>query len=581
MDSHREIETDVLIIGSEAAGARAAIEIADRKLRVLLVTKGIMGRSAVTVKASYSVAGAFGFADPRDTPQEHLSNTVAAGRYVNNQALAEIMTREGPERLDELGKWGMKWEKAADGRYHQMQMYGHTYPRSLTLDSRFKKKNIGLEIVRVLRREVTSRSLITLKNDVFVSAYLTASQGGVNGCVAIDLKTGEVLVIRTKTVIDATGGGMFIYKNHSAAPESTGDGYAMGYRAGAELVDMEFVQFIPIQLYHPPTNVHGERFMRRYDPERMEFTDRDVMSRAIALEIKNGRGTPHGGVWLDASYLADKIIETVIEKRAPNWISKGGTDLLKHGLDLRKVPLEIGPAAHYFSGGLNVHEHWATTVPGLFAAGEVAGGAHGANRIPGNALEETQVSAVRSARGAAEYARAVGPTGVDKEQIQAEKERVLAVFAHAPKGGTRPFKLIHALQDLMWNTVGVLRNESGLTKAIEAIERIKTEQLPYVTLSSPNRLYNRDWIDYLELGNMLAVGEMIARAALFRTESRGAHYREDYPDPSREWHKNITVRLSGTSMVLTALPVTVTKIQLPAEEVQGGYAHGKSKTLRS
>lgn len=580
MDSYKEIDTDVVIVGSEAAGARAAMELADGKLNVLMLTKSIMAKSAVTVKAVFSVSGAFGFADPRDNPEEHLRDTVEAGRYLNDQTLAEIFTREGPERLDELGKLGVKWDKAPDGRYRQVKMYGHTYARSLSVG--FK---VGIDWMRVLKREVAARSLITLQNDVFVTNYLTSSTGGVIGCFAIDLRSGDLLVIRSKAVIDATGGGMYVYRTNSAAPESTGDGYAMGYRVGAELQDMEFVQFYPIQMYFPPTlredqaipafartflrarlyNLHGERFMLRYDPEHMELADRDVLARAIFMEVKQGRGTPHGGVWLDASYLADKIIETVVDKMAPNWTLRG-VDMRKYGIDLRKDPLEVGPTAHFFCGGLRVDEDWATGIPGLFAAGEVVGGANGANRLPGNALEETQVSAVRAARSAAEYARGVSLTEIGRGQIEAERNRVLKIFTQDRKKAPRPIKFIRTLQTLMWNNVGVLRNEAELTEAIEEIERIRIEELPRLTAASKGRVFNRDWIESLELANMLDVSEMIARSALYRTESRGCHYREDCPESSQDWLKNIVIRAEDGGMTLTDVPVVGGKIPLPLEE---------------
>jgi len=579
MDGHKEIQTDVLIIGSEAAGARAAIEFADRNLNVLMVTKSIMAKSAVTVKAVFSVSGAFGFADPRDNPEVHFKDTVEAGRYLNNQKLAEVVTREGPTRLDELGKWGVKWDKAPDGRYLQVKMYGHTYARSLSVGF-----GVGVEWMRILRKEVEKRPQITLKNDTFVTNYLKSKGGEVNGAFAIDLRTGDLFVIKAKVVLDATGGGMYLYRTNSATPESTGDGYAMGYRAGAELMDMEFVQFYPIQMYYPPTlredqgtpafvrtflrgklyNFFGERFMRRYDPEHMELADRDVLARAIFMEIKQGRGTAHGGVWLDSSYLPDKIIEAVVDRMAPGWTLRG-INLLKYGIDLRKDPLEVGPVAHFFCGGVRVNERWETGIPGLFVAGEAAGGANGANRLPGNALEETQVSAVIAAHSAAEYVKKVKRTEVDEEQIKAEKAKVLRPFEN-PEGGSRPIKLIRELQNIMWDYVGVLRTGKELEGAVDKIEGMRKEALKRVFIPIKSRVYNRDWIESLEVENMLDVGEMIAKAASLRTESRGCHYRDDFPKPSRDWLKNIYLRKEGTKMALKTEPVVVTKIPLSLEE---------------
>ena len=579
MESHKEIETDVLIIGSEAAGARAAIELSDKNLNVLMVTKSVMAKSAVTVKAVFSVSGAFGFADPRDNPEVHFQDTVEAGRYLNNQKLAEIVTSEGPKRLDELGKWGVKWDKAPDGRYLQVKMYGHTYARSLSVGFR-----VGLEWMRILKKEVAKRPRITVKNDVFVSNYLKSKRGEVSGAFAIDIRTGDLWVIKAKAVLDTTGGGMYLYRTNSGTPESTGDGYAMGYRAGAELTDMEFVQFYPIQMYYPPTlkedqgtpafvrtflrgklyNFYGERFMRRYDAEHMELADRDVLARAIFMEIKQGRGTPHGGVWLDASYLPDKIIESVIDKMAPNWTLRG-INLPKYGIDLRKDPLEVGPVAHFFCGGIRVDERWETGIPGYFVAGEVVGGANGANRLPGNALEETQVSAVIAANSAAEYAQKILHTQIDREQIDVEKARVLRVFENPP-GGARPGALIRELRHIMWDNVGILRTGKELEEAIDKIGHMRTEAFPRVVIPLQSRVFNRDWIESLELSNMLDVAEMITRAASLRTESRGCHYRHDFPKPSREWLKNIYIRKEDAKMILKPEPVVVTKIPLPLEE---------------
>jgi fumarate reductase (CoM/CoB) subunit A len=303
--------------------------------------------------------------------------------------------------------------------------------------------------------------------------------------------------------------------------------------------------------------------MRRYDPEHMELADRDVLARSVFMEIKQGRGTPHGGVWLDASYLPDKIIETVIAEKAPNWTLRG-INLLKYGLDLRKDPLEVGPVAHFFCGGLKVNERWETGLPGFFAAGEVVGGVNGANRLPGNALEETQVSAVIAGRSAAEYVQRTSLQETQRAQVEEEKKRVLKVL-EKPGDGPRPVKLIQKLQNLMWDNVGVLRSGKELEQAVAEIERMQQEELPRMGVALKSRVYNRPWIEALELANMLDVGEMIARSALLRKESRGTHYREDYPKPSREWRKNIFIR-KGAQMMLDPRPVPVTKIPLPAEE---------------
>jgi len=580
MISYKEIETDVLIIGSEAAGARAAIELADNDLKVLLVTKSIIGKSGVTLKATFSVSGAFGFADPKDNYTEHLRDMVVAGRNLNNQILAEIVAKEGPERLDELGKWGVKWDKATDGRYRQVKMYGHSYPRSLSVG--FK---VGLEWMRIMKKEIRKRPNIRLMNDIFVTNYFVSDKGQINGCFAVDLRKGETIVIKAKSVIDATGGGMYLYKLNSATPESTGDGCAMGYRIGAELIDMEFVQFYPIQLYSPNFlrqdqgitafartflrarlyNSMGERFMERYDPENMELADRDVLSKAIFKEIKEGRGTPNGGVWLDASYLADKIIETQINKIFPNWTIRG-IDMRKYGIDLRKDPLEVGPACHFFCGGLRVNKEWATNVPGLFAIGEAAGGIHGANRLPGDALVETQVSAERAAKSCVRYVHGSSFTEISKNQINSEENRVLNIFQNSHKNEVRPIELIRNLQDLMWKNVGIIRDENGLKEALKKLEKIKLEEFPKISLNNNRKIFNREWMEYLELSNMIDNAEMITKAALCRTESRGTHYREDYPNSSKKELKNIIIKFKDDKMTFEKIPVIENKIAILEEK---------------
>lgn len=570
----RELETDVLVVGGEGAGARAAIEVDKLGAKVIVVTKSIMAKSGVTLTAVFSCNAAFGYVDPRDGWEAHFKDTVIGGRYLNNQRLVETLTKEAPARMEELATWGVNWDKE-NGKYKLTKMYGHTYPRSLSVDFR-----TGLAIMHALRREVSLRKGITLLNEVFISNYMTSPEGDVIGAMGVDIKTGEFLVIKAKATIDATGGGMHLYQFNSGTPESTGDGFAMSYRVGAELVDMEFVQFFPLGLRSPPAlrgsehipsfarswirgrlyNVLGERFMQRYDPERMELADRDVLSIAIFKEVMEGRGTPNGGVWLDATFLADKIIETRIQQMAPNW-KVGLFDLLEYGLDLRKVPLEVGPTAHFFCGGIKVNDKWASTVPGLYAAGEVAGGVHGANRIPGNALPDTQVSGARAGRYAAEYAKTVEMPEINEEQVKAEHERIFEIFDR--KDGARPFKVREKLQRLMHERVGVLRDALGLKMVLDEIERMREEDLPSLYLSSKSKIYNREWIEALEAQNMLHVAEMITRSALLRTESRGTHYRKDYPETSKDWLKNILIKLKDAKMTLTPTPIIITKIKPP------------------
>ncbi|NIM44828.1 MAG: FAD-binding protein [Nitrososphaeria archaeon] len=560
------LEADVVVVGSEAAGGRAAVEAHDHGANVIVFTKGVMAHSGVTIKAVLTINAAFGYADPRDNPKEHLRDTVVQGRYLNDQSLAGIVCQEAPSQMDNLGSWGCQW--AMDGeRYEQRIAPGHRYPRSLHVDWR-----TGREIMRVLRKEARQRG-ITVFQDFFISNYMTSPDGRVIGCMGIDIRKGEFLAVKAKSVIDATGGGMYLYAHNAATPESTGDGFSMAYRAGADLMDMEFVQFYPTALLSPKAleglqgipvivryegfrgrlyNAKGERFMVRYDPERMELATRDVLARAIYTEYREGRGTPNGGAWLDVRHMEDREIEEVIAKVAPNWTIRG-INMLEWGMDLRKVPIEVGPVAHFFCGGIRVDEKWASTLPGLFAAGEVVGGVHGANRLPGQALTECVVSGSIAGRSAAKYAETVGEFEVNEEQLEEERERVFRVFKR--KDGVRPISVIEKLQQITWDYIGVIRDKEGLSTALEEINRIREEELPRLCLANVGRTFNREWVEALELENMLQVAETIASAALYRAESRGNHYRRDHPCSSKEWLKKVLIKRDGKEMSIYTIPV--------------------------
>ena len=364
MEAYRKLNTDLLIIGSEAGGAMAAFHAARSGLHVTMVTKTTMGRGGVTVLAPYSCNAALGLADPRDNPEAHYRDTIAGGRYINDRKLARIMAEESPARVLELASWGLRWTKEG-GKIRQGWMPGHTYPRALHVGL-----YTGLRMVQVFRAHARKFPNINVMNDIFITRLMTDGNGEVAGAVGIDLDTGEAIVFVAKATIIATGGGMYLYRYNSAAPESTGDGYAYAYQVGAQLIDMEFVQFFPtgglyprplqgkmgpgIQRYYLNAylyNSEGERFMSRYDPVNMEKATRDILSRAIFMEIKAGRASPHGGVWLDCSYLPRNIIEAQLEKffgGSWRWI---GIDMLEYGLDIREKAVEVIPVAHYFMGG--------------------------------------------------------------------------------------------------------------------------------------------------------------------------------------------------------------------------------------
>lgn len=567
MNSYRVLETDVLVVGSEAAGARAAIEAHDNGARVLLCTKSLRGRSGVTLKAVFSVAAAFGYADPNDNPEVHFQDTVVGGRYLCNQTLAKVYAEEGPQRLDELGRWGVNWDKEEDGRYRQVKLYGHTYPRSLSVGFM-----VGVAWIRCFKQQLKKRNIETL-NDMFVLEYLVDDKGAICGAYCIDVTNSEPVLIKAKAIIDATGGPLDLYKVNTGTPECSGDGIAMAYKLGAELVDMEFVQFYPIALYDPPGlfgdeaipamtrlwlrghlyNYMGERFMERYAPDRMELADRDVLSTSIWREIKEGRSVPGGGVWLDTSFHADKIIETVIQDQAPGWNVRGH-NLLDFGLDLRKEPLVVGPVVHFFCGGMKVKDTtWATDVPGLFGSGESVGGVHGANRLPGGALTETQVSGARAGKFAALYAKEVERGEAAGGKLSDLTKKVEGVWSR--EGTLRPLTVMNELKALMWNKVGILRNQTEMEAALARIQEMREVDAKKVAPSSKSNLFNHELIEAFELENALLVSEAITRSALARKESRGNHQRDDYPEILDAWKKNLYLRNVNGKMTLEERPV--------------------------
>lgn len=567
-------ETEILIIGSEAAGARAAIEAHDLGSRVIVLSKSIMGRSGVTLKAVFSVAAALGYADPEDTPLEHLKDTVIGGRLLVNQRLADIYTAEAPDRMLDMGRWGVPWDTGPDGRYRQVKMYGHSRSRSLSVG--FK---VGMEWIQAYRREFRKRNGIRLLNEVYAGDLLKDNHGRIAGVACYDIRTGETFIIKAKAVLIATGGPLYLYKINSGTPECTGDGIAIGLRAGAEVVDMEFVQFFPLGLIAPKAllgdegvtsfartwlrarlyNFMGERFMKRYDPKNMELADRDVLTRAVYREIREGRGTPNGGVWLDCSYLADRIIETVIEKMAPGWKLRG-IDLVELGMDLRKEPLEVAPVVHFHCGGLVVNEHWATGVQGLFACGEAVGGVHGANRLPGGAFSETQVGAVRAARKAVSEAKEIALGKVDMSPLEVLQKKIERILHH--RGGIKPYDVRKRIQDVMWEKVGIERNDSDLHKAAVILEELHREVMLNQSIQMEGMTWNRQLLEALEVENMAEVAQTICLSSTERTESRGNHYRSDFPQTSSTWLRNIYIRKEGEGWRTETRPVVVTKIPL-------------------
>ncbi|MEL7565994.1 MAG: FAD-binding protein [Dehalobacterium sp.] len=562
------IETGVLVIGSEAAGARAAIEAQASGAKVTLVTKSVMAKSGVTLMAVATHNAPF-HAD--DSSEIFFKDTVKSGQFLNNQKLVEVFVNEARETVEALESYGATFAREKDN-YLMIDMPGHSVARGCVTEP---IGTTGRKTVKALRKEVDRRE-INLMEDILICTLLQ-KDGHVVGALGVDLRTTRFLAFKAKAVILATGGGMRLYHYNCAAREATGDGYAMAYRAGASLQDMEYVQFFPTIMIWPknlfgqqtPTrlryelnaqlrNFYGERFMSRYDPKNMEKSTRDITARAIYKEIKEGRGNKHGGVYLDVSYLPDQIIDNYVERFYPNY-DFGGIKMLEEGIDLRRQPMEVAPGVHFFMGGVQINENGETGVPGLFAAGEVSGGVHGANRLAGSALPEMGVFGKRAARRAAEYAASMSKTkDLEAQQVNDEVRRIQSIFDRPM--GINAYTMKRRLQQAMWEGAFVIRSDKSLAGARRELEAIRKE-VGKVGLSTKTKCYNHELREILEIEMMLDVGDMITRAAQMRTETRGAHYREDYPEQDdKNWIKNIVIRNKDGEMELTKEDVVMTKL---------------------
>ncbi|MCL6644278.1 MAG: FAD-binding protein [Dehalococcoidia bacterium] len=557
-------EHDVIVIGAGGAGLRAAIEAAAQGVSVGLICKSLLGK-AHTVMAEGGIAAALGNVWPEDNWQVHFRDTMLGGKMMNHWRMAELHAREAIDRVYELERWGAAWDRTEKGTILQRAFGGHTHRRLAHVGDR-----TGLEMIRTLQDRGVHQGI-----DVFMECtvtHLLTDGGRVTGAFAYWRENGRFIVFRAKAVVLATGGIGKMYQVTSNSWEYTADGHALAYAVGADLIDMEFVQFHPTGMVWPPgvrgilvteavrgeggilKNALGERFMERYDPVRMELSTRDEVARAIYYENREGRGTPHGGVWLDISH---RPAEYIIRK-LPSMYHQF-KDLAD--VDITKAPMEVGPTMHYMMGGIKVDpDTGASTVPGLFAAGECAGGMHGANRLGGNSLSDLLVFGRRAGMGAAEFARAnPGAVGIDERGIAEAERALLEPFDRS--GGESPYEILFTLQETMQNRVGIMRTAEDLQVAIETFPSL-WERWRRVRVEG-SRLYNPGWHLYWDLHNMLTIAEAVARAALQREESRGAHTRVDFPKTDATKWEQLTsvVRLVDGRMVVTAEP----KPQMPDE----------------
>ena len=554
--SYETREHDVLIIGAGGAGLRAAIEALAKGASVGVVCKSLLGK-AHTVMAEGGIAAAMANVDTADGWQPHFRDTMRGGKFLNNWRMAQLHAQEAPDRVRELEQWGALFDRTDKGAILQRAFGGHTYKRLCHVGDR-----TGLEMIRTLQDRG-----VQLGFDVYMECTVTRllTEGGrLAGAFGYWRENGRFIVFKAKSVVIATGGIGKAWPVTSNSWEYTGDGMTLAYEAGAELMDMEFVQFHPTGMVWPPgvqgllvteavrgeggilRNKLGERFMEKYDPKRMELSTRDVVARSIYTEVREGRGTEHGGAYLDISHKPAEYVK----KKLPSMYHqfKELADV-----DITKGPMEVGPTCHYVMGGIHVDAETAqSTLPGLFAAGEAAAGLHGANRLGGNSLSDLLVFGRRAGLAAADHAKRVSHAGVSDSQIAEAERELLAPFSNP--SAESPYAVHRDLQKVMQSLVGIFRTEEDLKKAFAELEELKARAAKASVEGS--RLFNPGWHLARELKSMLTVSEAVALSALARTESRGAHSRIDFPNYDPVWEKkhNIIVR-EGAEMKRRESPV--------------------------
>ena len=589
MPAHATYTYDVLIIGAGGAGLRAAIEASNAGASVGLICKSLLGK-AHTVMAEGGMAAAMGHNDDRDNWRVHFADTMRGGQYVNNWRMAELHAKEAPDRVRELEGWGAVFDRTPDGRINQRNFGGHRYPRLAHVGDR-----TGLELIRTLQDHAVYLGMTVHMEHTVIDLLL--DEGRAAGVLAYDRERGRFHVFAAKAVVLATGGVGRAFKITSNSWEGTGDGHALAYRAGAELIDMEFIQFHPTGMVWPPSvrgilvtegvrgeggvlkNSEGRRFMfddipdnykpqTASDPEEgwrytqgdkgarrpPELLTRDHVARCINREVKAGRGSPHGGVFLDIAWIREKLkdSEAHIKRKLPSMYHqfKELADL-----DITKEPMEVGPTTHYIMGGIRVDaDTQMSTIPGLFAAGECASGINGANRLGGNSLSDLIVFGKRAGEYAAQFAREHGAARIDESAVERATSDALRPF-DAGDQGENPYRLQADLQDTMQNLVGIVRQEAEMQEALSRIQHFNARASRLGV--SGHREYHAGWHTAIDVRNLLAVAEAITRSAIERKESRGGHFREDYPQNADAFATfNIMVKRAGDSaMQVSRVPI--------------------------
>ena len=565
--SEKIIDTDVLVIGGAGAGLRAAIEAAENDVRSTLISKGPIAKSGASLLAGadFTLDGKslrdLGFpGEPRDNKQKFFNDIVTQGFYLNNQKLVELYVQHAPDRIGELLDWGIKVRFSEE--------------RAIFTD--------GPSVLNALKRKAKHCGVEMIDDTMFVD--LLTKNGKIIGALSVHIKTGEFVTFKSKAVVLATGGWHKAYSFNAGTRELSGDGHAAAYRAGAELSNMEFVTFCPNVILEPPiwrgcillyiihllvggelVNSKGERFTSNYDPKVVKVGtstewNKCFLSVASMREVLNGKGSPHGGVYFKRDRRSE-IFDNNVTKRYPNWKYKG-IDFSELRKTLKEGgSIEVGPAAEYFESGIVINEHCGTSLKGLYAAGECTASLFGANRVAA-ATTEMLVEGAIAGKFAAKYAKKIEGSEINEQQVEKLQEKVLCPILR--EGDIKSVDLRKKVQEMAYSRLGPIRNRKDLEELIESIERIKKTELPRICTISKSRRYNKEWIETIELENIIQILEISARAALMRTESRGVHYRSDHPrTDNNNWLNEIVVKIKGQRPHLSSRPVVTTKLVPP------------------
>ena len=534
----KTISTDVLIIGSGGAGSRAAIEVDEAGLKAIIVSKGLSFRSGCTGMAEGGYNAVFKTVDEDDSIDAHFLDTIRGGSFLNDKDLVDILVNESPKRLVDLENFGALFDRQESGEIDQRPFGGQTYRRTC-----YQGDRTGAELLNALKEEIIKRDIECIDEVMITSLVTDGNQ--VIGATGLNLKDSSLIYFKAKATILASGGAGQLYPVTSNTFQKNGDGYAMAYRAGANLVDMEQVQFHPTGMVAPESkkgvlvteavraeggkliNSEGERFMSRYAPAKMELATRDVVARSIYQEIIEGRGTENGGVYLDISHLDDDYIDEKLETMVLQFENVG--------VDIKHGPIEVAPTAHHFMGGLKINTDASSSLDNLFGAGEVCGGVHGANRLGGNALADTQVFGKIAGESAAKAASDTELKEND-EMVEAEASRIEGLIK---KGTIKPLEFKNNIKSLMWEKVAIVRDEKTLNEALKELLEMQND-LKNLDVSDTTQ-YNTDLVTALEVINMVEICILIVKSAILRRESRGAHYRSDFPETISSWEKSIVI----------------------------------------